>query len=101
VSLLTLIALTDETLELDAIMASAQGANAAGGIVIPVSSSAIKYLKFAPNVLIMPGLKGDLTVHFTDGDEVTYNNVAIDDAIRFAAASSVGTFYNEEVRGKW
>jgi hypothetical protein len=99
-SLLTLIALTDETLELDAIMSSALAADAAGGITVPVSSSAIKSLTYAPNVLLMPGIWGDLTVHFTDGDEVTYNNVAIDDAVRFATASSVGTFYNEEVRGK-
>ncbi len=102
-SLLTLLSLANvsTSMELDMAMASAAGPGPSVGITIPVRSSVIASLTYAPSIFPPTLVQGDLTVNFRDGSEATYESVLIHDAIRFATAGSVGKFYNEEVRGKW
>jgi KTSC domain len=43
---------------------------------------------------------GDLTITFTGGNSVDYEDISIITVIRFLTADSLGGFYNEQIKGK-
>jgi hypothetical protein len=62
--------------------------------MIPVSSSCISAYDYDPTTM-------ELEITFRSGRTYTYSGVTPDVAAGFAAASSKGSYFNEEIKGSY